>query len=124
MYLGVPYNAGGMEPSTGFSDIGFVSFVYRSNGIDLPLSLKGALRYARRVPFPKLCPGDVMYFRNTIRPGLSHAGIYLGQGRFIHAEWYDVGVRITSFMNDSKDGNYWPSHYLGANRPWKRALWT
>jgi len=121
MYLGAPYNAGGTEPSMGFSSMGFVSFVYRSNGIALPVSLKRALRYAHRVGFSMLCPGDVMYFQNTLHAGLSHAGIYIGQGEFIHAEWYDVGVRITSLFNDSKDGDYWAPHFLTANRPWNHA---
>ncbi len=117
-YLGYPYTATGNSPSTGFSCIGLVSFVYRSNGIPLPGDLADAQAYAPSVPFSSLLPGDILYFQNTVWTGLSHAAIYLGGGRFVHAEWYGYGVRISSFNNDPKDYNYWTQHYLGANRPW------
>ncbi|MGH2443555.1 MAG: NlpC/P60 family protein, partial [Chloroflexota bacterium] len=117
-YIGFPYTTTGNSPSTGFSCIGFVSYVYRSNGIALPGDLGGALAFAAQVPFSDLQPGDILYFQNTLWTGLSHAAIYIGNGKFIHAEYYGYGVRISSFYNDSKDGNYWITKYLGANRPW------
>jgi cell wall-associated NlpC family hydrolase/uncharacterized protein YgiM (DUF1202 family) len=117
-YLGYPYTATGNSPSTGFSCIGFVSYVYRSNGIPLPGDLQDALNYAPQVSFSDLQAGDILYFQNTVWAGLSHAAIYLGGGKFVHAEYYGYGVRISSFNNDSKDGNYWIGKYLGANRPW------
>lgn len=118
-YRGFPYTATGNSPSTGFSCIGFVSFVYRSNGIQLPGDLAGALAYAPQVPFSDLQPGDILYFQNTVWNGISHAAIYIGGGRFIHAEWYNRGVVISSFNNDPVDGNYWIGKYLGANRPYQ-----
>lgn len=120
-YIGYPYTATGDSPSTGFSCIGLVSFVYRQNGIKLPGDLGGALAYAAQVPFSDLQPGDILYFQNTIWAGISHAAIYIGGGKFVHAEWYGYGVRISSFINDPRDGNYWIGKYLGANRPWQGA---
>ena len=120
-YLGYPYTATGDSPSTGFSCIGFVSFVYRTNGIALPGDLGGALAFAPQVAFSDLMPGDILYFQNTVWSGLSHAGIYIGGGRFVHAEWYNRGVVVSSFNNDPVDGNYWIGKYLGANRPWRGA---
>jgi uncharacterized protein YgiM (DUF1202 family) len=117
-YLHYPYTATGNSPSTGFSCIGFVSFVYRSLGIPLPGDLGSALAYAPQVPFSQLQPGDILYFQNTVWNGLSHAAIYIGGGRFIHAEWYNRGVVVSSFNNDAVDSNYWVTKYLGANRPW------
>jgi uncharacterized protein YgiM (DUF1202 family) len=117
-YLGYPYTATGNSPSSGFSCIGFASWVYRQNGIPLPGDLQDALNFAPRVPFSQLQPGDLLYFANTVWKGLSHVAIYIGGGRFVHAEWYGYGVRISSFNNDPRDGNYWIAHYLGANRPW------
>jgi uncharacterized protein YgiM (DUF1202 family) len=117
-FLGYPYTATGNSPSTGFSCIGFVSYVYRSLGINLPGDLDGAMAFAPQVAFSNLLPGDILYFQNTVWPGLSHAAIYIGGGRFVHAEWYNRGVVISSFTNDPVDGNYWTAHYLGANRPW------
>lgn len=120
-YLGYPYTATGNSPSTGFSCIGFVSYVYNSLGITLPGDLSDALAYAPQVSFSQLEPGDVLYFQNTVWAGLSHAAIYIGGGKFIHAEWYNRGVVISSFSNDPVDGNYWTGHYMTANRPWTGA---
>lgn len=117
-YLGYRYTITGTSPSTGFSCIGLISYVYRQNGITLPGDLQNALNYAPAVPFSQLLPGDILYFQNTIWTGLSHAGIYLGGGKFVHAEWYNRGVVISSFNDDPVDGSYWTKKYLGANRPW------
>jgi uncharacterized protein YgiM (DUF1202 family) len=117
-FLGYPYTATGNSPSTGFSCIGFVSYVYRSLGINLPGDLGDAMAYAPPVAFADLLPGDVLFFQNTVWQGLSHAAIYIGGGKFINAEWYNRGVVISSFTNDSVDGSYWIGKYLGANRPW------
>jgi uncharacterized protein YgiM (DUF1202 family) len=117
-YVGYPYTTVGNSPATGFSCIGFVSYVYQSNGIPLPDDLGGAMGFSPQIPFADLQPGDVLYFANTVWAGLSHTAIYLGGGRFVHAEWYNRGVVISSFTNDPVDFNYWQSHYLGANRPW------
>src|SRR5579872_1552919 len=117
-YLGYRYTTVGNSPSTGFSCIGFVSYVYQENGIPLPGDLEGAQAYAPGIAFSAILPGDILYFQNTVWPGISHAAIYLGGGRFIHAEWYNRGVVISSFTNDPVDGDYWIGKYLGANRPW------
>src|SRR5579884_1644184 len=93
-YLGYPYTTVGNSPSTGFSCIGFVSYVYRANGIPLPDDLGGAMGFAAPVAFADLQPGDVLYFANTVWPSLSHTAIYLGGGRFVHAEWYNRGVVV------------------------------
>ena len=116
-YIGLPYRATDGNPEVGFSDLGFVRYVYHAAGITLPNNLKRLLHFAPTVPQAQLQPGDLVFFKNTIRKGLSHVGIYVGNGTFIHAEYYGYGVRITSFVNDSKDGNYWPAKFKAANRP-------
>jgi len=117
-YLGYPYLIDGTSPGTGFSCIGFVSYVYHLHGIALPGGLEEALAFAPQIASRKLRPGDVLYFQDTVFPGVSHAGIYVGRGKFIHSEWYGRGVVISSFTKDPIDDNYWAGKYLTANRPW------
>lgn len=116
-YVGTRYNAHGKTPTTGFNAIGFVAFVYRLHGVHLPFKLPAALDYAREIPVANLQPGDVLYFKDTVHAGLSHAGIYLGDGKFVHAEWFGYGVTVTALAGDERDGDYWGDHLLTANRP-------
>jgi cell wall-associated NlpC family hydrolase len=116
-FQGFPYRATDGNAVLGFSSLGFVRYIYKTLGIALPNNLKVLLHAAPLVKQDQLQPGDLVFFKNTIYKGLSHVGIYVGNGTFIHAEYFGSGVRITSFVNDSKDGNYWPSHYKAANRP-------
>jgi cell wall-associated NlpC family hydrolase len=66
-----------------------------------------------RINRANLQPGDLVFFQNTYKSGLSHVGIYIGGGRFINAEDVGKGVRVAS-LNDS----YWGPRYFGASRPW------
>jgi cell wall-associated NlpC family hydrolase len=116
-YVGLPYRSHDGNPKVGFSDLGFVRYVYQATGMTLPHNLKRLLHFAPAIQRDQLQPGDLVFFKNTIRPGLSHVGIYVGNGTFIHAEYYGSGVRITSFSNDSKDENYWSAKFKAANRP-------
>jgi cell wall-associated NlpC family hydrolase len=120
-YVGTRYNAHGKTPATGFNAIGFVAFVYRMHGVHVPFKLPAALEYAPEVPLADLQPGDVLYFSDTIHAGLSHAGIYLGEDKFVHAEWFGYGVTITTLSGDERDGEYWGRHLIAANRPLIRA---
>jgi len=122
-YLGAPYTARGTSPETGFNDLAFVRYAYAQSGITLHIGIaspayKRLLTRGERVRMADLQPGDVMFFRNTIWRGFSHVGIYVGDGKFVHAEWYGYGVRISSLRDDRRDGNYWAMHYATANRPW------
>jgi cell wall-associated NlpC family hydrolase len=121
-YVGYPYVRNGRIPDTGFDDLGFAVFVYRSQGIHFPHSYKKALAAAPHVTVTDLQPGDALFFKNTVKPGLSHVGIYLGDGTFVHAEWYNYGVTVSSLVNDPRDGDYWETHLEAANRPWSAAF--
>jgi cell wall-associated NlpC family hydrolase len=67
----------------------------------------------RSVPSSDLQPGDIVVFANTYAGGYDHTGIYIGGGRFVHAEDYGTGVVVSSVF-----GGYWGRHYAGARRPW------
>lgn len=122
-YLGLPYAPRGTTPRTGFNDLAFVRYAYARSGITLHIGIarrayKRLLTKGPRIAMADLQPGDVVFFKNTLWAGLSHVGIYVGDGKFVHAEWYHYGVTVTSFHNDATDGNYWAAHYQTANRPW------
>jgi cell wall-associated NlpC family hydrolase len=110
-YLGSPYAYVGDTPA-GFSCIGFVTFVYRLNGIYVPGDIGMAWSSAPHVMRTRLMPGDILFFSNTVFAGLSHVAIYVGGGQMIGADNFAVGVSI-----DRLDDPYWASRYTGAVRP-------
>jgi cell wall-associated NlpC family hydrolase len=87
-FVGVPYSYGGMSPRSGFDCSGLVAFVYRHFGIALPHYTVAQLSEGRRVRRGRLRSGDLLFF------GLGHVGLYLGNGRFIHAPHTGARVRI------------------------------
>ena len=112
-YLGQAYVWGGQAPG-GFDCTGFTWWVYRQAGKTIPLhDLWGQIQSGPRVSRNNLQAGDLVFFVNTYMPGLSHVGIYIGGGRFIHAGSERTGVTVSS-LNDA----YWSPRYYGASRPW------
>ena len=111
-YLGDSYATIGDSPSTGFSCIGFVHFVFSQQGVDIPYDIPMAWGSAPHVAMSDLMPGDVVFFSNTVFAGLSHVAIYIGNGQMIGADSFAVGV-TTDTLGDS----YWMNHYTGATRP-------
>ena len=109
-FLGRPYVWGGTGPY-GFDCSGFVWYVHKISGKDISRGLWGQMNAGPRVPKNELQAGDSVFFANTYMPGLSHAGIYIGGGRFIHASDERTGVTISS-MSDS----YWGPRFIGATR--------
>lgn len=100
--LGVPYAWGGTT-SSGFDCSGYLYYVYNRAGITIPrTNTIGYYASSFTVSSPQ--PGDLVFFKNTYRPGISHVGIYVGNNSFIHAG--GDRVQITS-LNDS----YWGKHF-------------
>jgi cell wall-associated NlpC family hydrolase len=111
--IGQPYRWGGLSPFTGFDCSGLV--IYAANkalGFELPRTSHEIARAqaARSIPLGELKPGDLVFF-NTLRRAYSHVGIYLGQGRFVHAPNRKSVVRIDELHQD-----YWKSRFNGARR--------
>ncbi|MDM7456625.1 MAG: C40 family peptidase [Tepidimonas sp.] len=109
--IGVPYRMGGNSAETGFDCSGFVRYVY-ANTLGLVLPRRAAQQAQTTIPIAKsdLRPGDLVFF-NTMRRAFSHVGIYLGDGKFIHAPSKGDRVKISD-MND----RYWARRFNGARR--------
>ena len=109
--LGVDYRRGGESPSSGFDCSGLVAYVYRQAfGIDLPHHTQAQSRQGKSVDRSKLLLGDLVFY-NTERQPFSHVGIYLGDGRFVHAPRSGASVRVEKMAS-----SYWTKRYDGARR--------
>jgi cell wall-associated NlpC family hydrolase len=105
-FLGVPYSFGGTS-SAGFDCSGFVQHVFALLGISLPRTADAQYDVGRpAVGGPR--PGDLVFFDTY--GGVSHVGIYLGHGKFVHAS-SSHGVTV-SHLSES----YWAARYVGAKR--------
>lgn len=103
-YIGVPYVWAGSSPA-GFDCSGFLNYAYGKVGISIPRTVSSIWDATKSVSTPRA--GDLVFFE-TYKTGPSHAGIYLGNGKFIHAG-SSRGVEISEM-----DNSYWKPRYLGA----------
>jgi NlpC/P60 family len=110
-YEGHPYVYAGEGPRA-FDCSGFTMFVIQKTlGIDITHDMAVQYEMGSHVRRNGLQPGDLVFFKNTYRHGLSHTGIYIGDGQFIHAENESTGVRISDL-----DSDYYSSRWYGAAR--------
>lgn len=106
-FVGVPYVFGGTS-TYGFDCSGYTQHVFSMLGLHIPRTAD-AQYYAGKRPKGGARPGDLVFFQ-TYESGPSHVGIYLGNGRFVHAS-SSHGVMVSSLSE-----SYWSSRYLGAKR--------
>ena len=107
-YLGYPYVWGGSSPATSFDCSGFVSWVVNHSGWNVGrLGAQGLYNICTRTSSPR--PGDLVFFKGTYdTPGVSHCGIYVGDGMMLHC-----GDPI-SYAN--LNSNYWQAHFYAYGR--------
>ena len=108
-YLGVPYVWGGTTPS-GFDCSGLVQYAFKQHGISLPRTTSEQVKIGTYVSKANLRPGDLVFLQNTYRQGVSHVGIYIGDGQMIHAS-SSKGVVISNLSS-----SYYTQHYHSARR--------
>lgn len=105
-FEGTPYVWGGTSPR-GFDCSGFLQYVHGQNGVSIPRTVASIYSASTKISSPER--GALVFFE-TYQPGASHAGIYLGNGDFIHAG-SSTGVTVSNM-----DSPYWSQRYIGAGR--------
>jgi hypothetical protein len=110
--LDIRYRRGGHAPSTGFDCSGFVHYVFAQVfGVDLPQNSAGQYQVGKQIARTDMKVGDLVFFK-THGKRISHVGIYLGEGRFIHSPTTGERVRVSNLAE-----NYWARRFAGARRP-------
>ncbi|MBB1472527.1 MULTISPECIES: C40 family peptidase [unclassified Luteimonas] len=109
--VGTPYRYGGNTPEGGFDCSGLVNYIYRDMlDLKLPRTSRDLAAYqGPRIAPERLATADLVFFGSN--GNVSHVGIYVGEGRFVHAPSTGGTVRL-----DHLDGSYWRSHYSGSRR--------
>jgi cell wall-associated NlpC family hydrolase len=106
--LDLGYTYGGKKLHTGFDCSGFVAFVYKeSAGIALKGSAAQMAEATQSLDAPQAHPGDLVFF-NTLGSSFSHVGIYIGDGKFVHAANERTGVKTERLSN-----SYWAKRFEG-----------
>lgn len=111
--VGTPYRWGGNTPDSGFDCSGLIGYVYRdAAGISLPRSTRDMITLrGPDIDRSQLQTGDLVFFATSGGSNVSHAGIYVGEGRFVHAPATGGTVKL-----DSLDKPYWQKAWLNAKR--------
>jgi cell wall-associated NlpC family hydrolase len=109
-WIGVRYRFGGQDEKRGFDCAGLVRRVF-STAVDLPRTAAAQYRQGCIVERDELQPGDLVFFKNTYKRGISHVGIYIGNGEFVHAASRRRSVRV-----DRLDSPYFDKRFAGGRR--------
>ena len=108
-FIGIPYQWGGVSAEEGFDCSGLAMAIYRLNGLQLPRTSQQQYEMGAPVGRARLAKGDLIFFDTQLRGVISHVGVYVGEGRFIHAPRSGRTVRTSSLSNV-----YYQERYVGA----------
>lgn len=113
-FLGVKYEWGEESPKTGFDCSGFVWYVYDKFGISITRQSSSQAQGGRKISKSELKPGDLVFFDTNDQNGklndISHVGIYIGDGKFIHASTYEHKKIVIESLSSS----YYSKRYMCA----------
>jgi cell wall-associated NlpC family hydrolase len=107
--VGVQYRYGGADPREGFDCSGLVYYAFTSNGHDVPRTSREQFNAAQKIPLAEAAEGDLVFFQDQEK--LSHVGIYLGDGQFVHAPSSGGTVSVANI-----DAPYYQRHLIGVGR--------
>jgi NlpC/P60 family/SPOR domain len=108
-FIGIPYTWGGTTTNGGFDCSGLTMVTYRLNGLNLPRVSRDQYVAGRSVDKDNLRKGDLVFFATGNGRRVTHVGIYIGNGRFIHAPRRGKSVRVASLNN-----SYYQKNFVGA----------
>jgi cell wall-associated NlpC family hydrolase len=108
-FIGVPYLWGGTSAETGFDCSGLTMTVYQLNGLNLPRSSREQFEAGTPVDQGQLLKGDLLFFATTAPGKVTHVGVYVGGGEFIHAPG-----RGKAICKDSLSKSFFRQHFIGA----------
>jgi cell wall-associated NlpC family hydrolase len=109
--VGTPYRYGGNTPEGGFDCSGLVGYVFRTAlGVELPRVSRDMAQDGEKVERTALVPGDLVFFGRRGKR-VDHVGIYIGEGRFLHAPRTGRDVTVSQL-----DTGYWSGRFLQARR--------
>jgi probable lipoprotein NlpC len=112
-YERTPYRYGGLDRN-GLDCSGLIYVSFKDAlGVSVPRSTTGLYSWVEKIPDEKTQPGDILFFKTDNTGKISHAGIYAGNGRFIHAASQGP---VTGVMYSAVSENYWSRAYAGAGR--------
>jgi hypothetical protein len=113
--MGTPYRWGGTD-ANGFDCSGLIQYAYREQGIALPRRSVDQARAGVELPrdVAVLLPGDILAFVTTAGGPVSHVGLYVGEGRFIHSA--TGGVQVSVLSPSDPYGRWWWDRWVGARR--------
>jgi cell wall-associated NlpC family hydrolase len=109
-YRGTPY-VFGRTGGGAFDCSGFTQAVFKKQGIRIPRTAEEQYRLGKSVDKSDLRAGDMVFFKNTYKRGISHVGIYIGDGQFVHASSGKHSVTVSNLS-----GAYYQQHWAGAKR--------
>lgn len=93
--IGIDYRFGGKNPDSGLDCSGMVSYIYKNAvGLDLPHNAAQIARMSKAMEISEIKPGDLIFF-DTRHKAYSHVGIYIGNGRFVHAPGTSGKIKIS-----------------------------
>jgi cell wall-associated NlpC family hydrolase len=113
--MGAPYQWGGTD-ANGFDCSGLIQYAYGQHGIVLPRISRDQARMGTAVDrrVAALRPGDVLAFSGDGTSGVTHVGLFVGDGQFLHSA--SGGVTLSSLMASDGDSRWWQQHWVAARR--------